>query len=62
VAIAGGRHQCPAEGNRADLVVSRRQARQWMHHGHILDHHTAGMMAHFEVKRAYSVGVRGSRV
>jgi FtsP/CotA-like multicopper oxidase with cupredoxin domain len=23
----------------------------WMYHCHILEHHAAGMMAHFEVKR-----------
>jgi FtsP/CotA-like multicopper oxidase with cupredoxin domain len=41
----------PAKGGvRIDWLPDNRPGR-WMCHCHILEHHAAGMMAHFEVTR-----------
>ena len=41
----------PAEGEVRIVWLSDNRPGRWMCHCHILEHHAAGMMAHFEVTR-----------
>jgi FtsP/CotA-like multicopper oxidase with cupredoxin domain len=41
----------PPFGRVRHRVGAGRPARRWMYHCHILEHHAAGMMAHFDVIR-----------
>ena len=48
-AVVGGHRQRAAQGTVRIAWIPDDRPGSWMYHCHILEHHAAGMMAHFDV-------------